>query len=114
MIGSRCRIVDSATSKLEATYRLIGISREYYHGGKFNGVNCIQIMDKLNKIFDKAGMLLDEMHDTALETIKGIQKTVEDCKNLMGCLETIWSAVPRLDMGLYSWRRPLLRGKGVG
>jgi hypothetical protein len=45
------------------------------HGGKFNGVNC---MDKSNEIFDNAGTLLAEMHDPALETMEGIQQTVED------------------------------------
>jgi hypothetical protein len=46
MISSHCRQADSFTSKLEATYQLLGISREYYHGGNFNGVNCIRIMNK--------------------------------------------------------------------
>jgi hypothetical protein len=57
-------------------------------------------MDQSNKIFDNAGTLLAEMHDSALETIEGIQKTVEDYKNLMGCLDAIWSAVRGLDLGL--------------
>jgi hypothetical protein len=100
MISSHCRQADSFTSKLEATYRLLGISREYYHGGKFNGVNCIRIMNKTDDIFDNAGTLLAEMHDPALETTKGIQQTVEDYKNLMGCLNAIWSAVCGLGLGL--------------
>jgi hypothetical protein len=57
-------------------------------------------MNKLNKIFNKAGSLLAEMHDPALGTIQGIQKTMEDYKNLMGCLDAIWSAVCGLDLGL--------------
>jgi hypothetical protein len=40
------------------------------------------------------------MHDPALETTEGIQQTVEDYKNLMGCLDAIWSAVRGLDLGL--------------
>jgi hypothetical protein len=67
---------------------------------KFNGVNCIQIMNKTDDIFDNAGTLLAEMHDPALETTEGIQQTVEDYKNLMGCLDAIWSAVRGLDLGL--------------
>ncbi len=47
-------------------------------------------MDKSIKIFNKVGTLLAEMYDPALETIKGIQKTVKDYKNLMGCLDAIW------------------------
>ena len=100
MISSHCRQADSFTSKLEATYQLVGISREYYHGGKFNGVNCIQIMDKSKEIFDKTGSLLAELHDPALGTIQGIQKSVKDYKNLMGCLDAIWLAVCGLDLGL--------------
>jgi hypothetical protein len=86
MISSHCRQADSFTSKLEATYRLLGIAREYYHGDKCNGVNCLQIMNKTDDIFDNVGTLLAEMHDPALETTEGIQQTVEDYKNLMGCL----------------------------
>ena len=78
-------------------------------------------MDQSNKIFDNAGTLLAEMHDSALATMEGIQKTIEDYKNLMGCLDAIWSAVRGLDLGLlptaatwYSSRRPLLKGKGAG
>jgi hypothetical protein len=100
MISSHCRQADSFTSKLESTYRLFGISREYYHGGNFNGVNCIRIMDKSNEIFDNAGTLLAEMHDLALKTIERIQKTVKDYKNLMGCLDAIWWAVRGMDLGL--------------
>jgi hypothetical protein len=84
MISSHCRQADSFTSKLEATYRLLGISREYCHGGKFNGVNCIRIMNKTDDILDNVGTLLAEMHDPALETIEGIQQTVEDYKNSHG------------------------------
>jgi hypothetical protein len=65
-----------------------------------NGVNCIQILVKLNKIFNIAGTLLAKMHDPAVETIEGIQKTVKDYKNLMGCLNAIWPAVRGLDLGL--------------
>jgi hypothetical protein len=36
----------------------------------------------------------------ALETIERIQKTVEDYKNLVGCLDLIWSAVCGMDLGL--------------
>jgi hypothetical protein len=32
--------------------------------------------------------------------LKGFRKTVEDYKNLMGCLDAIWSAVCRWDLGL--------------
>ena len=57
-------------------------------------------MNKTDNIFDNAGTLLAEMHDPALETTEGIQQTVKDCKNLVGCLDAIWSAVCRLDQGL--------------
>jgi hypothetical protein len=102
MIRSHCRQANSFTSKLEATYGLLGISSEYYHWGKFNGVNCIQIMNKTDDIFDNAGTLLAEMHDPALETTEGIQQTVQDSKNLMGCLDAIWSAVCGFDLGRLS------------
>jgi hypothetical protein len=100
MISLPCRQADSFTSKLEARYQLIGIYQEYSHGGKFIGVNCIQIMDKLDKILKNTSTLLAEMHDPALETAKGIQQTVRDYKNLMGCFDAIWLAVCGLDLWL--------------
>ena len=47
----------SLKSRMEAIYRRFKISREHYHGGKFNGVNCIRIMEKSEDIFGKGGFL---------------------------------------------------------
>ena len=41
----------SLSQKFEAIYKKNGITREHYHGGKFNGVNCIRIMEKAKEIF---------------------------------------------------------------
>jgi hypothetical protein len=75
MIRSYSRTAGSFTSRLEATYRALGISREYYHGGKFNGVNCIRIMDQSTNIFKHPTTLLLEMRDPTLETAEDIQLT---------------------------------------
>jgi hypothetical protein len=56
-------------------------------------------MDKSNEIFDNTGTLLLQMHDPAWKS-EGIQHTVKDYKNLMGCLNAIWLAVHGLDLGL--------------
>ena len=100
MIRSHSRRAGSFTTRLEATYRALGISREYYHGGKFNGVNCIRIMEQSTNIFDNATTLLLEMRDPALETVENIQQTSENYSKLLGCLDAIWANVHGLESGL--------------
>lgn len=41
----------SLTQRFEAIYKDNGITREHYHGSKFNGMNCIRIMSKAKKLF---------------------------------------------------------------
>ena len=43
--------VDSLMKQFEDIYRANGIKREYYHGGKFNGMGCIAIMENAIPIF---------------------------------------------------------------
>jgi hypothetical protein len=113
MIRSYSRQEGSFTSRLEATYRFLGISREYYHGGKFNGVNCIRIMDRSKELFDGDAALLLEMRDPTLETREALQKTVQAHSKLLGCLDAIWSAVSGL-RNWHSWRRRLQKERGDG
>jgi hypothetical protein len=41
----------SLNQKFESVFRKNGVKREHYHGGKFNGVNCIRIMDRCKSLF---------------------------------------------------------------
>jgi hypothetical protein len=76
------------------------MSRECCHGGKFNGINCIRIMDQSTNIFNDATALLLEMRDPTLETVEDIQLTSEKCSKLLGCVDAIWANVHGLESGL--------------
>ncbi len=95
----------SLKSRMEAIYRLQKISREHYHGGKFNGVNCIRIMEKSEEIFDEGGFtgIATEVADAgpgALETHDSILEKCKECQNLFGILDAIWANVRGVDGGL--------------
>jgi hypothetical protein len=72
-------------SKLEKIYKRHNISREYYHGGKFNGVNCIRLMGKSESIFEK--------RDDSLATVNAINSKCEQFRELFGNQDAIWSSV---------------------
>jgi hypothetical protein len=46
----------SLTQLFENVYRKNNISREHYHGGKFNGVICIRIMEKASSLLEYSGV----------------------------------------------------------
>ena len=84
------------------------ISREHYHGGKFNGVsNCIRIMEKSEEIFGEGGFagLAIEVAETgpgAVETNDSIGEKCKDYQNLFGILDAMWATVRGVDAGLLS------------
>jgi hypothetical protein len=92
---------------MEAVYRRWKISREHYHGGKFNGVNCIRIMEKSEEIFGEGGFagLAIEVAETgpgAVETNDSIGEKCKDYQNLFGILDAMWATVRGVDAGLLS------------
>ena len=38
--------------QIDAFFRSKNIRKEFYHGGKYNGVNCIRIMEQSNLLID--------------------------------------------------------------
>ena len=97
----------SLKSRMEAVYRRWKISREHYHGGKFNGVNCIRIMEKSEEIFGEGGFagLAIEVAETgpgAVETNDSIGEKCKDYQNLFGILDAMWATVRGVDAGLLS------------
>jgi hypothetical protein len=100
MIRSHSRRAGSFTSRLEATCRALGISHEHCHGGEFNGVNCIRIMDQSTNVFNHAtAALLLEMCDPTLETVEDIHLlTSEKCSKLLGCVDAVWANVLGLEI----------------
>ena len=95
----------SLNQQFESVFRQNGVKREHYHGGKFNGVNCIRIMDKCKDLFlgnnGTPGFLqkcLLSKCDTIPEVMVEL-KCKEYCR-LLGLLDAIWSTVRGLHSGL--------------
>jgi hypothetical protein len=103
----------SLTQQFEAVYRKNGITREHYHGGKFNGVNCIRIMEQsapllLGNEDNEQGFLqlcikskLANVDDAVLES------KMKDYCRLLGILDAIWSSVRGIDSGLLPTQQQL-------
>ena len=96
----------SLNQKFEVIYRRNGVKREHYHGGKFNGVNCIRIMEKSRELFigtlEAPGFLyacLEQKEQTMTEERVMVATCSEYCR-LLGLLDLIWSTVRGLEAGL--------------
>ena len=95
----------SLNQKFESVFRKNGVKREHYHGGKFNGVNCIRIMDKCKALFlgnDGTPGFLQKCLLSKCSTITEAtvnSKCNEYC-SLLGILDAIWSTVRGLHSGL--------------
>ena len=90
----------SFNQNCEDIYRRNGVTREHYHGGKFNGVNCIRIMDKCELLFvgdadsgiaGFAQKLIAVKSDDQTEA--SILAKCTDYAKLLGLLDVIWSSV---------------------
>jgi hypothetical protein len=110
---------------MEAICRRWKISREHHHSGKFNGVNCIRIMEKSEETFGEDGFTGVAMHvaDTgpsAVETDLSIREKSKNQQNLFGILDAIWANVRGVDAGLLATdeqfdflERTVLKGKAL-
>jgi hypothetical protein len=95
----------SLNQQFESVFWKNGVKREHYHGGKFNGVNCIRILDKCNALFlgnnETPGFLqkylLSKCETTPEVTVEF--KCNEYCR-LLGLLDAIWSMFRGLHLGL--------------
>jgi hypothetical protein len=95
----------SLNQQFENVYRANGVKREHYHGGKFNGVNCIRIMGNskaivLGSTHTPGFLQLCLANKTATATNEMIQSTCRQYCRLLGLLDAIWSSVRGLDAGL--------------
>jgi hypothetical protein len=100
----------SLNQKFEIIFRDNGIKREHYHGGKFNGVNCIRIMERSQQVFlgqqqqgdaPEGGILQQCLQSKEANVTDAFVETKckEYCR-LLGLLDTVWSAVRGIDSGL--------------
>ncbi|CAB9531839.1 unknown protein [Seminavis robusta] len=95
----------SLTQQFESIFSNKGIKREHYHGGKFNGVNCIRIMEKSQELFlgsDNEEGFLQRCLEAKIATISTdtITTKCQEFARLFALLDAIWSTVTGLDAGL--------------
>jgi hypothetical protein len=95
----------SLNQQFEVVYRKNGVKREHYHGGKFNGVNCIRIMTAAKDIMlgnDDADGFLQRCLQTKIAAVDDtiVQSKCEAFCRLLGLLDAIWSSIRGLHAGL--------------
>jgi hypothetical protein len=96
----------SLNQQFEDTFRKNGVKREHYHGGKFNGVNCIRIMNKAKELVigteeSPTGFLQQcLLSKIAAATTEFVQSTCNNYSRLLGLLDAIWSSVRGIECGL--------------
>ena len=80
-------------------FRENGIKKEHYHGGKYNGVNCIRIMDKSDRLFDqfKAAIKVKKIQTVSDEDIEA---KCNQFTRMFGLMDATWSNVRGIDAGL--------------
>jgi hypothetical protein len=91
---------NSLNQKFEDVYRLNGIKREHYHGGKFNGVNCIRIIARAKELLlggDEEGVDPGFLQLCLLskETTVSEATVWDKCKDfarILGLLDAVWSS----------------------
>ena len=89
--------------QIEAYFKRRNIKKEFYHGGKYNGVNCIKIMENADSLIDEICEEVISKRDKswdANETEESIRATCKTYKQLLNNLGTIWSQVRGVKNGL--------------
>eukprot|EP00957_Ditylum_brightwellii_P155049 11801879-Ditylum_brightwellii.AAC.1 len=92
--------VDSFYLHSEEAFREAKASRESYHRGKFNGVDCIRIMESAEAVFAKLEESLIKIKDKTLVNDDRIKEKAQKYKELFICLDAIWSSVQGIEAGL--------------
>jgi len=89
----------SLSQTYDTIFRNNKIQKEHYHGGKYNGVNCIKIMEKADLLFEAFRVSLKEkkVHAVSDETI---DLKCDLFARMFGLLDAIWSNVRGIDAGL--------------
>jgi hypothetical protein len=99
MQSARKRIVGGYWHKLEKIYRKLGLEREAYHGGDFNGVDCRRLMAKANQFYDLWKALVLETHDPMQSTVsvEELEQRMGQYRDLLGKLDVVFSMVRGVD-----------------
>ena len=89
----------SLSQTFDSIFRANGIKKEHYHGGKYNGVNCIRIMEKAETLFNEFGHAIKQKKEPTVSDDTVDLKCAQFAR-LMGLLDAIWSSVRGIDAGL--------------
>jgi hypothetical protein len=95
MQTARKRFLGGYWHKLEKIYRKLGMEREAYHGGDFNGVDCRPLMAKANLFYELWLELVLETHDPIQSTITidELHQRMQQYRDLLGKLDAVFSIV---------------------
>ena len=99
MIKVHKRTSNSFHNQLEETCRKLNIIRECYHGGKYNGVMCIKIMNNSDNIIESASQALIDLKSDNMPA-EDILRTTKMYSDLLNTLDSIWSNVCSIGTGL--------------
>ena len=89
----------SLAQNFDEIFRSHNIKKEHYHGGKYNGVNCIRIMDKADLLFAEFSGAI-KAKKLADKTDAEIDFRCNQHARMFGLLDAIWSSVRGIDAGL--------------
>ena len=95
----------SLAQQFEIVFRNFNIRKEHYHGGKYNGVNCIRIMEKSQQLFiggnDHTGFDdLIKSRKKPTVTDAAIDAQCQRYARLLGLLDAVWSNVRGVESGI--------------
>jgi len=89
----------SLSQDFDCIFRAQKIQKEHYHGGKYNGVNCIKIMAKAKALFEDFSLAIKMKKVPTIDDAVVETKCTQFAK-LLGLLDAIWSNVRGMDAGL--------------
>jgi hypothetical protein len=86
--------------EMELILKALEVVREYYHGGEFNGVACIRILQKCNELFDKLEVKLIALRDPSKKSETEIRAFTAKFKNLFRLIDAVFSQIAGVETGL--------------
>jgi len=91
--------VYSCSQEFDVIFRSHKVKKEHCHGGKYNGVNCIPIMENAVVLFTEfAAAIISKKIPT--KTNNEIEEKCRQFARLLSLLDIIWSNVRGVDAGL--------------
>ena len=93
MMTSLKRVEGSFYSKMEKIFQKNEIGRQYYHGGKYNGIACSRLMQKAKEVFLEVQALLLDSRDESL-------KSEDEIKTFTNSIIEVFKNLDGIDKGL--------------